>query len=146
MMSPQRQRLVVIGNGMAGMRTVEELLKRAPQRYEITVFGAEPHPNYDRIALSSVLAGEKTLEQIVINSRDWYAENDIRLIAGDPVVSVDRLERTVTSAAGITVGYDKLLLSTGSKPLAPPIPGLGLPGTCAFRDIADVEQMLAAAE
>src|SRR3954468_8866342 len=146
MMSPQRQRLVVIGNGMAGMRTVEELLKRAPQRYEITVFGAEPHPNYDRIALSSVLAGEKTLEQIVINSREWYAENDIRLIAGDPVVSVDRLERTVTSASGITVGYDKLLLSTGSKPLAPPIPGLGLPGTCAFRDIADVEQMLKAAE
>jgi nitrite reductase (NADH) large subunit len=145
MMSPQRQRLVVIGNGMAGMRTVEELLKRAPQRYEITVFGAEPHPNYDRIALSSVLAGEKTLEQIVINSREWYAENDIRLIAGDPAVSVDRLERTVTSASGITVGYDRLLLSTGSKPLAPPIPGLGLPGTCAFRDIADVEQMLAAA-
>ena len=145
MMSPQRQRLVVIGNGMAGMRTVEELLKRAPQRYEVTVFGAEPHPNYDRIALSSVLAGEKTLEQIVINSREWYAENEIRLIAGDPVVSVDRLERTVTSAAGITVGYDRLLLATGSKPLAPPIPGLGLPGTCAFRDIADVEQMLAAA-
>src|SRR4051812_1161328 len=146
MMSPQRQRLVVIGNGMAGMRTVEELLKRAPQRYEITVFGAEPHPNYDRIALSSVLAGEKTLEQIVINSREWYAENEIRLIAGDPAVSVDRLERTVTSASGITVGYDRLLLATGSKPLAPPIPGLGLPGTCAFRDIADVEQMLAAAE
>ncbi|MFC7475221.1 nitrite reductase large subunit NirB [Dankookia sp. GCM10030260] len=145
MMSPQRQRLVVIGNGMAGMRTVEELLKRAPQRYEITVFGAEPHPNYDRIALSSVLAGEKTLEQIVINSRAWYAENDIRLIAGDPAVGVDRLERTVTSASGITVGYDRLLLATGSKPLAPPIPGLGLPGTCAFRDINDVEQMLAAA-
>ncbi|RAI60059.1 nitrite reductase large subunit NirB [Roseicella frigidaeris] len=145
MISPQRQRLIVIGNGMAGMRTVEELLKRAPQRYDITVFGAEPHPNYDRIALSSVLAGEKTLEQIVINSRDWYAENGIRLIAGDPVVAVDRALKTVTSAAGVTLGYDRLLIATGSKPLAPPIPGLGLPGTCAFRDINDVELMLAAA-
>jgi nitrite reductase (NADH) large subunit len=145
MMSPRRQRLVVIGNGMAGMRTVEELLKRAPQRYEITVFGAEPHPNYDRIALSSVLAGEKTLEQIVINSRDWYAENGIRLVAGDPVVAVDRPGRTVTSASGITLGYDRLLIATGSKPLAPPIPNLGLPGTCAFRDIHDVELMLEAA-
>ncbi|WP_408902014.1 nitrite reductase large subunit NirB [Roseicella sp. DB1501] len=145
MISPQRQRLVVIGNGMAGMRTVEELLKRAPQRYDITVFGAEPHPNYDRIALSSVLAGEKTLEQIVINSRDWYAENGIRLIAGDPAVAVDRALKTVTSASGVRLGYDKLLIATGSKPLAPPIPGLGLPGTCAFRDINDVELMLEAA-
>ena len=145
MNSPQRRRLVVVGNGMAGMRTVEELLKRAPLRYDITVFGAEPHPNYDRIALSSVLAGEKTLDGIVINSREWYAANGIRLIAGDPVVAIDRAARTVTSAAGVTVGYDRLLLATGSKPLAPPIPGLGLPGTCAFRDIADVETMLEAA-
>lgn len=145
MISPTRERLVVIGNGMAGMRTVEELLKRAPHRYDITVFGAEPHPNYDRIALSSVLAGEKSLEQIVINSREWYAENGIRLIAGDPAAAIDRVARTVTSASGVTVSYDRLLISTGSKPLAPPIPGLGMPGTCAFRDIADVETMLAAA-
>jgi nitrite reductase (NADH) large subunit len=145
MITPARQRLIVIGNGMAGMRTVEELLKRAPLRHEITVFGAEPHPNYDRIALSSVLAGEKSLEQIVINSRDWYAENGIRLVAGDPVVAIDRVARTVTSASGVVAGYDRLLISTGSKPIAPPIPGLGLPGTCAFRDIADVQTMLAAA-
>jgi hypothetical protein len=99
MMSPQRQRLVVIGNGMAGMRTVEELLKRAPQRYEITVFGAEPHPNYDRIALSSVLAGEKTLEQIVINSRAWYAENDIDLQAGASLGGKSLLEASLKGAA-----------------------------------------------
>jgi nitrite reductase (NADH) large subunit len=145
MISPQRQRLVVVGNGMAGMRTVENLLRLAPHRYDITVFGAEPHPNYDRIALSSVLAGEKSLDEIVINSRAWYAENDIRMISGDPVVSLDRAARTVTSAAGITLPYDRLLIATGSNPLAPPIPGLGLPGTCAFRDIADVETMIAAA-
>ncbi len=143
--SPARQSLVVVGNGMAGMRTVEELLKRSPHRYDITVFGAEPHPNYDRIALSSVLAGEKSLDQIVINSRKWYGENGIRLIAGDPVVAIDRAARTVTSASDIVVSYDRLLISTGSKPLAPPIPGLGMPGTCAFRDIGDVETMLAAA-
>jgi len=145
MIPTQRQRLVVVGNGMAGMRTVENLLRLAPQRYDITVFGAEPHPNYDRIALSSVLAGEKTLEEIVINDRGWYAEKGIRLIAGDPVVALDRAARTVTSASGLTLPYDRLLIATGSKPLAPPIPGLGLPGTCAFRDIADVETMITAA-
>jgi len=145
MFSPQRQHLVVIGNGMAGMRTVETLLRLAPHRYDITVFGAEPHPNYDRIALSSVLAGEKSLEEIVINSREWYAENGIHLIVGNPVMAIDRAARSVTSAAGLTMPYDRLLIATGSKPLAPPIPGLGLPGTCAFRDIADVETMIAAA-
>ena len=146
MIAPQKLRLVVIGNGMAGMRTVEELLKRAPGRFDITVFGAEPHPNYDRIALSSVLAGEKTLAGIVINPRDWYAENGIRLITGDPGVAIDRAARSVISAAGVVAPYDRLLLATGSKPLMPPLPGLHLPGVCAFRDIADVEQMIAASE
>ncbi len=146
MLSPQRQRLVVIGNGMAGMRTISELLARTPHRYDITVFGAEPHPNYDRIALSSVLAGEKTLDEIVINSRAWYDENHIRLITSDAAVSIDRVARTVTSASGLVAPYDKLLLATGSKPLVPPLPGLTLPGVCTFRDIADVNQMITASE
>ena len=141
-----RQKLVVIGNGMAGMRTVEELLALAPARFSITVFGAEPHPNYNRIMLSSVLAGEKTTDEIVINSRDWYAENGISLHTGDPVLAVDPVAKTVTSASGRVESYDRLLLATGSKPLMPPLPGLELPGVVAFRDIADVEQMLAAAE
>ena len=85
---------------MAGMRTVEELLSRAPGRYAITVFGAEPHPNYNRIMLSSVLAGEKTLDEIVINPLDWYAERGITLVKGDPVAAIDPAARTVTSAAG----------------------------------------------
>lgn len=140
-----RERLVVIGNGMAGMRTVEELLARAPDRYEITVIGAEPHPNYNRIMLSSVLAGEKTVGEIVINGHEWYAENGIRLIAGVAATSVDAAARSVTLADGRTLPYDNLLLATGSKPLAPPIPGLGLPGVRAFRDIADVKTMIAAA-
>ncbi|MCR6632308.1 MAG: nitrite reductase large subunit NirB [Magnetospirillum sp.] len=141
-----RQRLVVIGNGMAGMRTVEELLARAPVRYDITVFGAEPHPNYNRIMLSSVLAGEKRIDDIVINTRDWYADNGITLFTGDPVLSIDRAGKTVTATSGRVVTYDKLLISTGSKPLMPPLPGLTLPGVVAFRDIADVDAMMKAAE
>lgn len=146
MISDPREHLVVVGNGMAGMRTVEELLKHdAGRRYRITVFGAEPHVNYNRIMLSSVLAGDRSLEEIVINSHDWYDDNGIRLIAGDAVTAIDREAKTVTSANGVKLSYDRLLLATGSKPLAPPIPGLGLPGVCAFRDIADVDKMLAAA-
>ena len=140
-----RERLVVVGNGMAGMRTVEELLKLDPTRYDITVFGAEPHVNYDRILLSSVLAGEKTVADIEINSRAWYDDNGIELHAGDPVVAIDPVARTVTSQAGIVTTYERLLLATGSKPIVPPIPGLNLPGVCTFRDIRDVDTMIEAA-
>jgi nitrite reductase (NADH) large subunit len=143
-MMHRRERLVVVGNGMAGMRTVEELLKRDPIRYRVTVFGAEPHINYDRIALSSVLAGEKEIGQIAIHSLAWYAENGIQLCAGDPVVAIDRAAKTVIAESGRVEPYDRLLLAMGSRPIVPPIPGLELPGVCAFRDIADVEQMIAA--
>lgn len=140
-----RENLVVVGNGMAGMRTVDELLKLDPTRYDITVFGAEPHVNYDRIMLSSVLAGEKSIEEIEINSREWYEQNHIALHAGDAVVAIDAAARTVTSASGVVVSYDRLLLATGSIPLVPPIPGLKLPGVCTFRDIKDVDTMITAA-
>ena len=145
MSSPER--LVVVGNGMAGMRTVEELLARAPERYAITVIGAEPHPNYNRIMLSSVLAGEKTADETVINPTAWYGERGIRLITGSPVTAIDAAAKNVTVAGSgaETIPYDKLLLATGSKPLAPAIPGLGLPGVRAFRDLGDVEMMIAAA-
>ncbi|MGQ0528995.1 MAG: NAD(P)/FAD-dependent oxidoreductase [Panacagrimonas sp.] len=140
-----RQRLVVIGNGMAGIRTVEEVLKLAPDRFHITVFGAEPHGNYNRILLSPVLAGEKKFEDIVTHPREWYAQNGISLHAGDPVVSIDRKRRVVKSRDGLEVPYDRLLLATGSKPFVIPVPGHQLPGVIAFRDINDVELMLAAA-
>jgi nitrite reductase (NADH) large subunit len=129
---------------MAGMRTVEELLARAPDRYAITVVGAEPHANYNRILLSSVLASDKTLDEIVINPRSWYDEHGIKLIAGNRVTAIDGAGRTVALADGTALPYDKLLLATGSKPVAPPIPGLGLPNVRAFRDIADVEAMIEA--
>ena len=124
--SRRRAQLVVVGNGMAGMRAVEELLSRAPDRYDITVIGAESAPNYNRILLSSVLAGDKTLDEIVINPQSWYDEHGIRLIAGNRATAIDRDARKVTLADGAVIPYDKLLLATGSKPLAPPIPGLGL--------------------
>ncbi|MDM4769581.1 FAD-dependent oxidoreductase [Solimonas sp. SE-A11] len=142
---PMKPKLIVVGNGMAGMRTVEELLKLAPDLYDITVFGAEPHGNYNRILLSPVLAGEKTVDDIMLNTREWYARNGITLHAGDPVVKIDRPRRTVHSQSGVTIRYDRLLLATGSKPFIIPVPGHQLPGVIAFRDIHDVESMLAAA-
>lgn len=140
-----RERLVVVGNGMAGMRTVEELVQLAPERYDITVFGDEPHGNYNRILLSPLLSGEKRTEQIMIHDRDWYRENGVRLFAGDPVTKIHRWRREVCSHAGRTVPYDRLLLATGSLPFVPPIPGTDLEGVISFRTIADVEAMTAAA-
>jgi nitrite reductase (NADH) large subunit len=144
-MTSDRPRLIVVGNGMAGMRAVEELLSRAPDRYAITVIGAEPRPNYNRIMLSSVLAGDSTFEETVINPLSWYQERGITLLTGTSATAIDPGAKRVTLADGRSLSYDELLLATGSKPLAPPIPGLGLPGVRAFRDIADTEALLEAA-
>jgi nitrite reductase (NADH) large subunit len=140
-----RPHLIVIGNGMAGCRAVEELLARDRARYRVTIFGAEPLVNYNRIMLSPVLAGEKTFDDIVINGRDWYDDNGITLISGDPVTAIDRAARTVTSRGGITMEYDRLLIATGSDPFIIPVPGKDLPGVISFRDMNDVDTMLAAA-
>ncbi|WHZ10850.1 MAG: Nitrite reductase [NAD(P)H] large subunit [Burkholderiaceae bacterium] len=141
----KQMKLVLVGNGMAGVRTLEELLKIAPELYQITVFGAEPHPNYNRILLSPVLAGEQTLDQIMLNSWDWYRERGIRLHAGTKVVQVDRARRTVRAADGTEAPYDRLLLCTGSNPFLLPVPGCGLDGVVSYRDIADTEAMIDAA-
>ncbi|NWG73852.1 MAG: NAD(P)/FAD-dependent oxidoreductase, partial [Rubrivivax sp.] len=138
-------KLVVVGNGMAGMRTVEELLRIAPDLYDITVFGAEPHPNYNRILLSPVLAGEQTIDEIVLNPLSWYAEHGITLHAGKKATSVDRRRRIVTAADGTCAAYDRLLLATGSNPFILPVPGRDLDGVVAYRDIADTEAMIDAA-
>jgi len=137
--------LVVVGNGMAGMRTVEELLALAPGMYDITVFGAEPRVNYNRIMLSPVLAGEKTFDAIVLHPRSWYAQHGIALHAGDPVVAIDRKRRIVRAQSGLEMPYDRLLLATGSQPFILPVPGATLPGVVGFRDLDDVETMLEAA-
>ena len=146
---PERLKLVVVGNGMAGIRTVEELLQLAPDMYEITVFGAEPHPNYNRIMLSPVLAGEQTLEQIVLNPWDWYTQNNVTLHSGFRVTQVDRVHRMVRAEAAdgrtVETTYDRLLLATGSHAFVLPVPGNRLAGVVAYRDIADTQAMIDAA-
>ena len=135
-------KLVMVGNGMAGVRTLEELLKIEPDLYDITVFGAEPHPNYNRILLSPVLAGEQTIDEIVLNTREWYAENGITLHTGKKVVEVNRKTRVVRSEDGTEESYDRLLLATGSNPFILPVPGKDLKGVIAYRDIADTDYMI----
>ena len=140
-----RENLVLVGNGMAGVRTLEELLKHNDDQYNITVIGAEPHPNYNRIMLSPVLASEKTINDIILNSREWYAENNIQLITGDAVTQISRASKSVITESGREVSYDRLLLATGSNPFIIPVPGAEKRGVIGFRDIHDVEIMLAAA-
>jgi nitrite reductase (NADH) large subunit len=141
----RKMKLVLVGNGMAGVRTLEELLKIAPDLYDINVFGAEPHPNYNRILLSPVLAGEQTLDEIVLNPLSWYEEHGIRLHMGKKVVDVDRRRRVVSTADGTVAEYDRLLLATGSNPFILPVPGKDLEGVIAYRDIADTHAMIEAA-
>jgi len=144
MVKQAKRKLVLVGNGMAGMRAIEELLALAPDMYDITVFGAEPHGNYNRILLSPVLASEKTVADIMLNTREWYDEHGIKLIAGDEVVKIDRARRRVISKAGVELPYDRLILATGSNPVVLPLPGKELPGVVTYRDIADVDKMIAA--
>ncbi|WP_439888449.1 nitrite reductase large subunit NirB [Pseudomonas sp. MBLB4123] len=138
----KKLKLVMIGNGMAGVRTLEELLKLAPDLYDITVFGAEPHPNYNRILLSPVLAGEQSFEEIVLNDLAWYADNGIDLRLGRKVVEIDRKRRLVIAEDGSEAEYDRLLIATGSNPFILPIPGKDLDGVIGYRDIADTQTMM----
>jgi len=140
-----KKRLVVIGNGMAGMKVVEHLLDYAPDLYSITVFGAEPHGNYNRIMLSPVLAGNSSIDEIMLNPLNWYAEHGITLHAGETVTAINRNQRTVTSDKR-TLHYDRLLIATGSHSFKIPLPGADLPGVVGFRDIHDVTTMAQAAQ
>ncbi|MBP9713060.1 MAG: nitrite reductase large subunit NirB [Sterolibacterium sp.] len=142
----KKLKLVLVGNGMAGCRTLEELLKLAPDLYDIVVFGAEPHPNYNRILLSPVLAGEMTLQDIVLNDLDWYRDHGIQLHLNKKIVKIDRRARKVVADDGSEEDYDRLLLATGSNPFMLPVPGKDLPGVIAYRDIKDTDAMIAAAE
>ncbi len=135
-------RLVMIGNGMAGVRTLEELLKLSADLYDITVFGAEPHPNYNRIMLSPVLAGEQGFDDIVLNDLDWYRGHGIDLRLGRRVVNIDRVKRRVIADDGSEAHYDRLLIATGSRPFILPVPGNDLEGVIGYRDIADTQQMI----
>ncbi len=141
-MNAKKTKLVVIGNGMAGIRTLEELLKMSPDEYEITVFGTEPQPNYNRILLSPVLSGEMQFQDTVLNDWSWYQENHITLHAGKTVSKIDRHRCQVETEDGIVAPYDRLLIATGSNPIMLPVPGINLPGVLGYRSIDDVEKML----
>src|SRR6266545_2979969 len=139
-------KLVIVGNGMAGVRTLEELLKIAPDVYDITVFGAEPHANYNRILLSPVLAGELTILDIMLNDVDWYEKNGVTLHLNKKVAKIDRRARKVVAADGTEAGYDRLLLATGSNPFILPVPGKDLEGVITYRDIGDTNAMIEASK
>src|SRR5688572_9749296 len=153
-MKAQKERLIVIGNGMAGARVVEEILKRSPDRFDIVMFGAEPYGNYNRILLSNVLNGSQAATEIFMNPLAWYRENNIRLHAGVKVTHIDRRHRLVvgtplqkdalaysadaaaeTGAALIEESYDNVIIATGSRPFVPPMAGFGGPGTFLFRTL-----------
>lgn len=138
--------LVLVGNGMAGMHTVEELLSVAPDKYNITVFGEESCGNYDRVMLSPVLANEKTVDDIILNDDHWYTQNGVQFEKGNKVVQIHRARKEVTAEDGRVVPYDKLLLATGSSSIKLNIPGADKYGVLGFRDVNDVDTMIEAAE
>lgn len=138
------EKLIVIGAGMASGRMLEHLLEKAPGVYDITLFGAEPRGNYNRIMLSPVLSGEMAYEEIVTHDAGWYAENRITCRFGEPVSAIDRERKVVVSRDGETP-YDKLVIATGSAPFIIPVPGHDLPGVITYRDLDDTEAMIEAA-
>ncbi|MGA9228205.1 MAG: FAD-dependent oxidoreductase, partial [Mesobacillus sp.] len=138
----EKKKLVMIGNGMAGVRTIEELLKLDREAYEIAIFGNEPHPNYNRIMLSTVLQGDKSIEDIIMNDWEWYKNNGIKLYVGEEIVKIDKENKQVISSAGRIAEYDELIIATGSSSFILPVPGADKKGVVGFRDIHDCEMMI----
>lgn len=141
-----KQRLVVVGNGMAPGRALEKLFADAPDRFDVTIFNAEPRVNYDRIMLSPLLSGEKSFDDIVIHGDGWYVKHGVTLYKGASITAIDRTAKTVTSARGITAAYDKLVIATGSLPIIIPVPGHTLAGVLTYRDLDDVHAMMLMAQ
>ncbi|MBN0987621.1 NAD(P)/FAD-dependent oxidoreductase [Amphritea pacifica] len=135
--------LIIIGNGMACGRLLDEILKRDPDLYRITVFGAEGYANYNRIMLSPVLAGEIRADEIITHSEQWYQENSITLHSGDPVIAIDTATQTLTCQSGSLFSYDKLVLATGSEPVIPPAArNCDLDGILSFRNLDDIDRIM----
>jgi nitrite reductase (NADH) large subunit len=137
-----KQKLVLIGNGMAGLRCVESIIRNDPAAFEITVFGSEPHVNYNRILLSTVLQGNTSFEDITINDRNWYTKNNIQLFTGETVVKIDKETRKLKTDKEREVYYDKLIIATGSVPFILPVTGVDKEGVIAFRTIEDCQKMI----
>jgi nitrite reductase (NADH) large subunit len=141
-----KKKLVMIGNGMAGVRTIEEIIKLDPNQFDITIFGNEPHPNYNRIQLSYVLQGEKNLQDIIMNDWDWYNENNITLYTNEAIKSIDVTNKQVISEHRRVIAYDELIIATGSSSFILPVPGVDKQGVIGFRDIHDCEMMIKTAK
>ncbi|ALC81273.1 MULTISPECIES: nitrite reductase large subunit NirB [Bacillus] len=142
----RKKKLVLVGNGMAGIRAIEEVLTGSKDEFEITIFGSEKHPNYNRILLSKVLQGDTDITDITLNDWDWYEQNRIQLYTGETVIKVDSEKKEVLTDAGRTEAYDELILATGSLPFILPIQGADKQGVTAFRDIQDTDEMLEASK
>ncbi|TRZ36014.1 NAD(P)/FAD-dependent oxidoreductase [Niallia circulans] len=140
------KKLVLIGNGMAGVRTIEEILKRNADTFEITIIGDEPYPNYNRIMLSNVLQGKTTINDININDYEWYKDNHINLLTGEKVVRINKDKKEVITDKQQILAYDELIIATGSSAFILPVPGSDLDGVIGFRTIADTEMMMEAAQ
>ncbi|WML50133.1 nitrite reductase large subunit NirB [Neobacillus sp. PS3-34] len=141
-----KKKLVMIGNGMAGVRTMEEIIKIAPDAFDITIFGKEPHPNYNRIKLSTLLQGDTTFDDIIMNPLDWYEKNNIQLYIGEAVTKIDIAEKSIFTEKGRRVEFDELIIATGSDSFILPIPGADKEGVTGFRDIQDCEMMIKVAK
>ncbi|PRP54418.1 NADPH-nitrite reductase [Bacillus halotolerans] len=141
-----KKQLVLVGNGMAGVRAIEEILNVSKDEFQITIFGSEPHPNYNRILLSKVLQGDTDIKDITLNDWNWYEDNNIQLYTNETVIKVDTENKTVITDANRIQPYDELILATGSVPFILPIPGADKKGVTAFRDIKDTDTMLAASK
>ncbi|WP_251028581.1 nitrite reductase large subunit NirB [Bacillus sp. ISL-18] len=137
-----KQKLILVGNGMAGVRAIEEVLKLNREDFEITIFGSEPYPNYNRIQLSTVLQGGTSVKDITLNDNQWYEDNGITLFIGETVVSIDKERQVVMTDKGRVEPYDKLIIATGSNPFMLPLPGADKEGVTAFRNIKDCEKMI----
>src|SRR5262245_42045808 len=128
MSGSSKRKLVVVGNGMAAGRVLDELFARDPSKYQVTIFGAEPRVNYDRIILSPVLSGDKEFDQIIVHNEGWYAKHKVDLRKGEIVVAINPATKAVRTQGGTVVPYDDLLVATGSRPILIPVPGAELPG------------------
>jgi nitrite reductase (NADH) large subunit len=140
------KKLVMIGNGMAGVRAIEEILKVSSDQFEISIFGQEPYPNYNRIKLADFLKGDTSFKDIILNPLDWYKENNIRLFTGEAVTKIDVEGKKIISDQGREMEYDELIIATGSNSSVLPIPGVDKIGVSGFRDIKDCERILKSAE
>lgn len=141
-----KQKLILIGSGMVGAKFIEKLLVEAPSKYDIRVFNKEPAGGYNRIMLSPVLAGEKTLKSILTHDENWFEERGVHLHTATTIVDLDRFNKTVITKSGKVYQYDVLVIATGSSPVIIPVPGHDLPGVVSFRDIRDVDMMIEAAK